>query len=58
MMSFSSLFWMFQGNKISASLEGSNIRNQAYKEALVDGAFGKNNQLITHLEMAVYMLRS
>jgi hypothetical protein len=49
---------MFQGNKISASLEGSNIRNQAYKEALVDGAFGKNNQLITHLEMAVYMLRS
>jgi len=34
------------------------LENQAYKESLVDGVFGTNNQLITHLEMAAYMLLS
>ena len=52
------MYWMFKVTKLVLPLKAQILENQAYKEALVDGAFGTNNQLITHLEMAAYMLRS
>jgi len=49
---------MFKVTKLVLPLKAQILENQAYKEALLDGAFGTNNQLITHLEMAAYTLRS
>jgi hypothetical protein len=49
---------MFKVTKLVLPLKAPILENQAYKKALVDEAFGTNNQLITHLEMAAYMLRS
>jgi hypothetical protein len=48
----------FKVTKLVLPLKAPILENQAYKEVLVDGVFGTNNQLITHLEMDGYMLHS